>query len=457
MRHRGRVPGCIFINNGRYWWRIRLPGEKAKKARPLVPAGGQFATDDRGAAEEIARNTYAQAVFRSGGNGNGDGRKPKKDHFDGTVAAVVRKYMDHCRGYYLKPDGRPTGEAEKIELALRYLIQHCPSLPAEQFGPLMLKAVRQEMIEADLCRAQINKRVGQIKRMFRWAVEEQLVPPSIWHGLQAVMGLKRGRSGARESEPVKPVPEAWVRKTMEFLPPTVAAMVELQMLTGMRPGEVCILRPCDIDMTGKIWLYRPAEHKTAIHGHQRVVPIGPRGQEVLRPFLGRSLDAYCFAPDEAQRQRFAVKRANPRPACSRRSRTAGMRTPHALPATATTRAATATPCGTPSRPPTRPSCSRPRRKAARPRKCNRFPTGTRTSCGTPPRRSSAARWASTPPGRSWATAPLASPTPTPNSTRRWPSRRRRSWADLWVGAAWLQERRVSRTRRQLVRNTYTLA
>jgi hypothetical protein len=27
---------------------------------------------------------------------------------------------------------------------------------------------------------------------------------------------------------------------MQFLPPTVAAMVELQMLTGMRPGELCI-------------------------------------------------------------------------------------------------------------------------------------------------------------------------------------------------------------------------
>jgi integrase len=197
-----------------------------------------------------------------------------------------------------------------IELALRYLIQHCPSLHAEQFGPLMLKAVRQEMTEADLCRAQVNKRVGQIKRMFRWAVEEQLVPPSVWHGLQAVVGLKRGRSGARESEPVKPVPEAWVRKTMEHMPPTVAAMVELQMLTGMRPGELCIVRPMDVDRRGKVWLYAPADHKTAFHGHKRVVPIGPRGQEVLRPFLTRGLDAYCFAPDEAQRQRFAVKRAN---------------------------------------------------------------------------------------------------------------------------------------------------
>jgi hypothetical protein len=39
MRRRSRVPGCIFINNGRYWWRVRLPGEATKRARPLIPAG----------------------------------------------------------------------------------------------------------------------------------------------------------------------------------------------------------------------------------------------------------------------------------------------------------------------------------------------------------------------------------------------------------------------------------
>jgi len=89
-------------------------------------------------------------------------------------------------------------------------------------------------------------------------------------------------------------------------------MVELQMLTGMRPGEVCILRPMDVDRRGKVWLYRPADHKTAHHGHKRVVPIGPRGQEILGPFLARPPEDYCFAPDEAQAHRNAVRRARRR-------------------------------------------------------------------------------------------------------------------------------------------------
>jgi len=312
MRRRDRVPGCIFINNGRYWWRVRLPGETKKKARPLVPDGGSFATNDVGVAEEVARDIYARAVFAAGADQASRRRRRESLPSVLTMAALVREYLQHARRYYVKPDGQATGEAKRIEIALRPFIQYCPSLPAEHFGPLALKEYRERIIEAGLCRSYVNKRVNMVRRMFRWAVEEQLVPPSVFHGLQAVAGLRRGRSGVRESEPIRPIAEGWVHRTMAFLPPTVAAMVELQMLTGMRPGEVCILRPMDVDRRGKVWLYTPANHKTAQYGHKRVVPIGPRGQEVLRPFLVRPPEDYCFAPDEAQAHRNAVKRASRR-------------------------------------------------------------------------------------------------------------------------------------------------
>jgi hypothetical protein len=77
-------------------------------------------------------------------------------------------------------------------------------------APLALKAVRAAIIENDICRLEVNRRVGRIVRMFKWGVENELVPPSVHHGLKAVQGLKRGRSEARESEPVKPVPDAFV-------------------------------------------------------------------------------------------------------------------------------------------------------------------------------------------------------------------------------------------------------
>jgi integrase len=171
------------------------------------------------------------------------------------------------------------------------------------------------MIEAGLSRGVINQRVGRVRRMFRWAVENELVKPSLLHGLQAVRGLQKGRSTARETEPVRPVPLAHVHAILPYLLPTVAAMVELQLLTGMRPGELVIMRGIDIDATGRVWLYRPGSdqgpegaHKTAHRGYSRIVPIGPRGQEIVKRFLKPNVEAYLFSAREAIQQWYADKR-----------------------------------------------------------------------------------------------------------------------------------------------------
>ena len=84
---------------------------------------------------------------------------------------------------------------------------------------------------------------------------------------------------------MKPVDPAHVNATLPFLTPHLRCMVELQRLTGMRPGEVCQLRFCEVDRDGDIWVYRPTQHKTAHHGKTRSVHIGPRAQAVVTAFL----------------------------------------------------------------------------------------------------------------------------------------------------------------------------
>ena len=82
---------------------------------------------------------------------------------------------------------------------------------AQDFGSLALKAVRQHMIEVlDLSRGVINSRINRIRRMIKWAVSEQLIPPSVHEGLRAVAGLRHGRTNARETQPVQAVPDEWV-------------------------------------------------------------------------------------------------------------------------------------------------------------------------------------------------------------------------------------------------------
>ncbi len=50
-------------------------------------------------------------------------------------------------------------------------------------------------------------RVACIKRMFRWAASEELVPVSVYQARLTIEGLKRGRSGAKETGRVPAVPD----------------------------------------------------------------------------------------------------------------------------------------------------------------------------------------------------------------------------------------------------------
>ena len=95
--------------------------------------------------------------------------------------------------------------------------------------------------------------------------------------------------------------------------PPLVAMIKLQLLCGCRPGEICQLRPCDIDSSRDPWCFTPTQHKTAHHGHDRRIYFGPQAQEILQPFLDRPADAYCFSPAEAQAERNAAKRAARKP------------------------------------------------------------------------------------------------------------------------------------------------
>jgi integrase len=91
-------------------------------------------------------------------------------------------------------------------------------------------------------------------------------------------------------------------------------MVELQQLTGMRPSEVSQLRPCDIDRSADVWLYRPAshknQHKKSRLAKTRTIAIGPVGQELLAPFLLRDHQAFCFCPAESYQQHQKQRQAD---------------------------------------------------------------------------------------------------------------------------------------------------
>lgn len=83
----------------------------------------------------------------------------------------------------------------------------------------------------------------------------------------------------------------------------VRVLVELQLLTGARSGELLELRACDIELdeAASVWRYRPEAHKNAFRDRERVIHFGPRSQRILRQLLSdRPTYAYVFSPKEAE-------------------------------------------------------------------------------------------------------------------------------------------------------------
>ena len=177
---------------------------------------------------------------------------PRQANTGPTVVGVLARYWRFAKNHYAQ-----SKEVDNIRHALQSLEQLYGDTPAVDFGPLALKSLRQRMIEEGQSRKYINLNVGRIKRMFKWAVSEELIPVTVYQALATVPGLQKGRTKAHETEPIKPVADELVEATLPFLPSVVADMVQLQRLTGARPEEICILRPADLDRNGDVLVYRP--------------------------------------------------------------------------------------------------------------------------------------------------------------------------------------------------------
>ena len=215
-----------------------------------------------------------------------------------TVVEVLAAYWRFAKTYYVK-DGKPTNEQAALKLLIRDTRKLYGDIAAVDFGPKALKTVRQVWLERGQARPTINKNMRRLSRMFRWAAAEEMIPVTVYQALATVPGLKRGRTVAPEPPPILPVDIAVVQKTLPYLPPIVSDMVRIQLLTGMRPGEICKFRPCDVDRNSDVWEYKPRSHKTEHHGRSRIVFIGPDAQTVLRPYLLRDASLPCFSPAES--------------------------------------------------------------------------------------------------------------------------------------------------------------
>ncbi len=273
----------------------RLIAEYIANGRVIPP---QRATSDRDTEIRVQSSQPGIAV-----------RAPAKaDAPDGlTVVEVVTMYLDYCQTYYRDPNGKLTstyGNALQAARALRVF----DDTPAATFGPKKLGMIRDSLAASGRPRVGCNKVVKSVRRVFQWAESQELVPRGTHNSLKTVEPLRKGRTVAKELPPIKPVDEATVDATLPHLPEVVADMVRIQRLTGARPGEVCCLRPVDIDRSGPDWKWQPPQHKNSWRDAERVIMIGPRAREILERYLARDEKAHCFSPIDSEKMRSRRRR-----------------------------------------------------------------------------------------------------------------------------------------------------
>ncbi len=191
------------------------------------------------------------------------------------IMELMADYLDHAKQYYTDADGKITRSYDRCVETAKILNELYGDTPVADFSPAKFKAFRKKLVDRGRCRSSANHLLVVARRIFKWGAAEEIVP-----------------------EPVEAVDDAVVDETLKYLPPILATMVEVQRLTGMRPGEVCSLRPIDLDRSDGVWLYSPHDHKTKWRGKKRLVPVGPLAQTLLLPYLDRDSEAYCFSPRE---------------------------------------------------------------------------------------------------------------------------------------------------------------
>jgi hypothetical protein len=138
-------------------------------------------------------------------------------------------------------DGKPSRSGTSPRFAFRTLRETFGTLPVAEFGPKSLKTLREAWVAAGLSRKVINGRVGAVKRLFRWAVGEELAGPELYQRLQAVEGLRAGQTEAHDWAPVKPAVMDDIDKVLPFMPPVIRALTLVQLHSAARAGELVIV------------------------------------------------------------------------------------------------------------------------------------------------------------------------------------------------------------------------
>lgn len=241
-----------------------------------------------------SREAYHRAVAAWEANGRVlAARQPKAAGRELTVSELCLAYMHEVNANYTRT------HAGTIAGVLRVLRQLHGSAAASGIGPNAVREVRSALVvggdkRKPWTRNNCNRAVRLIVQMFRWAASHEMLSGSQVESIRCIQPLRRGKTAASDPAPIGCVDASSIEAVRNDVSRQVRAMVDLQLSTGMRPGEVCAVRVGDVHRTGDVWQIRLTGHKNAHRGQARTIYLGPRAKAAILPFLARPSDAFVF-------------------------------------------------------------------------------------------------------------------------------------------------------------------
>lgn len=246
-----------------------------------------------------------------------------------TIGELFEKYETYFRKNAPKVRGRQEHPDLRIIERVRHFMQPYSHWPVDSFGIDELNDIRDKLLihkyetgkkKKHYVRRGINDTLEWIKKIIEWGVGRRIVSIETFMSIQKEFKpLKMGQKGAKDNIKREKITEEEFEKVVNTVTSVVGDMFRLLWHTGMRPCEVCEMRPFDILRDDpECWIYIPGRDKSPVGDHktthfEKVKVIALAGECI--DILSKRIDdfdskEYIFSPKESIDEHRKTKRKN---------------------------------------------------------------------------------------------------------------------------------------------------
>ncbi len=219
------------------------------------------------------------------------------------LSELAELYLEFVEREYTKR-GEKSSEVHAQKATVRILLSLYGDRDIPDFGVDQFRQFQRHMAEKGYARKTIRDYANRVLQMIRFGAERGHVRGEQWDRLRAARKIRRGAGIGVKTQKRKPVPDEQVTAIFPHLDKRepvramLETMIRLQRVIGLRPIEICVMRPADIDRNcGEEWRYtvHPDWNKLDHLEQDQEYYLGPRSREILLPLLeGKAPDEFLF-------------------------------------------------------------------------------------------------------------------------------------------------------------------